>query len=129
MRRPLGFLAALIAILSLVSLAQAQSLALNGAGASFPYPIYGQWAYKYNQTTGVKINYQSIGSGGGIAPEHLDRIFERFYRVDAGRSRKEGGTGLGLAIVKHIAQAHGGKVTVESTPGKGSIFSLHLLPD
>jgi phosphate transport system substrate-binding protein len=67
MTRPLWFLVALIAILSLVSLAQAQSLTLNGAGASFPYPIYGQWAYKYNQTTGVKINYQSIGSGGGIA--------------------------------------------------------------
>jgi two-component system phosphate regulon sensor histidine kinase PhoR len=64
--------------------------------------------------------------GRGIEPEHLPRLFERFYRVDAGRSRKLGGTGLGLAIVKHIAQAHGGKVAVESTPGKGSVFSLHL---
>ncbi len=67
MRRPLWFFVALITILSLVSLAQAQTVNLNGAGASFPYPIYAQWAYKYNQTTGVKINYQSIGSGGGIA--------------------------------------------------------------
>jgi two-component system phosphate regulon sensor histidine kinase PhoR len=64
--------------------------------------------------------------GSGIAPEHLPRLFERFYRVDKGRSRELGGTGLGLAIVKHIAQAHGGSVTVESTLGTGSIFTLHL---
>ena len=64
--------------------------------------------------------------GVGIEKSQLDRIFERFYRVDAGRSRKIGGTGLGLAIVKHIAQAHHGQVTVESTPGAGSLFSLHL---
>lgn len=70
----------------------------------------------------VIIRVQDQGSG--IPSEHLDRIFERFYRVDPGRSRKEGGTGLGLAIVKHIAQAHGGRVTVSSTPGQGSTFSL-----
>jgi two-component system phosphate regulon sensor histidine kinase PhoR len=64
--------------------------------------------------------------GSGIAPEHLPRLFERFYRVDKGRSRELGGTGLGLAIVKHIVQAHGGSVRVESTLGKGSIFTLHL---
>jgi two-component system, OmpR family, phosphate regulon sensor histidine kinase PhoR len=64
--------------------------------------------------------------GPGIAPEHLPRIFERFYRVDPGRSRKVGGTGLGLAIVKHIAQAHGGYVTLESAPGAGSTFLIHL---
>jgi two-component system, OmpR family, phosphate regulon sensor histidine kinase PhoR len=64
--------------------------------------------------------------GVGIEKSQLDRIFERFYRVDAGRSRKIGGTGLGLAIVKHIAQAHYGRVTVASTPGAGSLFSLHL---
>jgi two-component system phosphate regulon sensor histidine kinase PhoR len=64
--------------------------------------------------------------GPGIAPEHLPRLFERFYRVDAGRSRKVGGTGLGLAIVKHIAQAHGGYVTLQSAPGKGSTFFIHL---
>ena len=64
--------------------------------------------------------------GNGIAPEHLPRLFERFYRVDKGRSRELGGTGLGLAIVKHITQAHGGHVTVESSLGKGSIFTLHL---
>jgi two-component system phosphate regulon sensor histidine kinase PhoR len=64
--------------------------------------------------------------GSGIAPQHLPRIFERFYRVDKGRSRELGGTGLGLAIVKHIAQALGGHVTVESVLGKGSVFTLHL---
>ena len=67
MRKPWWFLLALIFTFYLVSLAQAESVTLNGAGASFPYPIYGQWAHKYNETTGVKINYQSIGSGGGIA--------------------------------------------------------------
>jgi len=65
-------------------------------------------------------------SGCGIAPEHLSRLFERFYVIDKGRSRKLGGTGLGLAIVKHIAQVHGSYVTVESTPGKGSTFTIHL---
>ena len=64
--------------------------------------------------------------GIGIAQKHLPRLFERFYRVDKSRSRKEGGTGLGLAIVKHIAQAHGGHVTVESKLGEGSCFSIHL---
>ncbi|NOR05311.1 MAG: HAMP domain-containing protein, partial [Deltaproteobacteria bacterium] len=64
--------------------------------------------------------------GCGIEKEHLPRLFERFYRVDKARSRQLGGTGLGLAIVKHIAQAHGGHVAVESTPGKGSTFAIHL---
>jgi two-component system phosphate regulon sensor histidine kinase PhoR len=64
--------------------------------------------------------------GCGIDRDHLHRLFERFYRVDKARSRKLGGTGLGLAIVKHIVQAHGGKVFVQSTPGKGSTFTIHL---
>jgi two-component system phosphate regulon sensor histidine kinase PhoR len=64
--------------------------------------------------------------GCGIERIHLDRLFERFYRVDKARSRKLGGTGLGLAIVKHIMQAHGGNVSVKSRPGLGSTFTLHL---
>jgi len=64
--------------------------------------------------------------GSGIAGEHLARIFERFYRVDRARSRKMGGTGLGLAIVKHIAQAHHGRVSVDSTLGVGSTFTITL---
>ncbi|MGQ9688710.1 MAG: ATP-binding protein [Desulfobaccales bacterium] len=67
--------------------------------------------------------------GVGIAAEHLPRLFERFYRVDPSRSRTMGGTGLGLAIVKHIAQAHGGKVTVTSSPGQGSVFTIYLQDD
>jgi len=65
-------------------------------------------------------------SGIGIPPKDLPRIFERFYRVDEARSRELGGTGLGLAIVKHIVQLHGGSISVESTPGKGSTFSFTL---
>ena len=72
----------------------------------------------------VIIRVQDYGIG--ITKEHLPRLFERFYRADKARSRKLGGTGLGLAIVKHIIKAHGGYATVDSTPGKGSTFSLHL---
>jgi len=67
--------------------------------------------------------------GPGIAEKHLPRLFERFYRVDKGRAREAGGTGLGLAIVKHIAIVHGGQVTVESQPGRGSVFRMHLPPE
>ena len=65
-------------------------------------------------------------SGPGIEAEHLPRLTERFYRVDRSRSRETGGTGLGLAIVKHVAQRHGGHINIQSTVGKGSIFSIAL---
>ena len=64
--------------------------------------------------------------GRGIEPKHLPRVFERFYRTDKARSRDLGGTGLGLSIVKHIAEAHGGRVSVDSSPGSGSTFRIHL---
>jgi two-component system phosphate regulon sensor histidine kinase PhoR len=65
-------------------------------------------------------------NGDGVPAQHLERLFERFYRVDRARSRDMGGTGLGLAIVKHIALLHGGEVTVTSELGKGSTFTIHL---
>ena len=65
-----------------------------------------------------------VDQGIGIDPEALPRVFERFYRVDAARSRSTGGTGLGLSIVKHVAADHGGEVSVWSTPGRGSTFTL-----
>ncbi|MFZ6001939.1 MAG: sensor histidine kinase [Bacteroidota bacterium] len=75
---------------------------------------------KKNVTTIVKDN------GEGIPPQHLNRIFERFYRVDKSRSRERGGTGLGLAIVKHILEGHHTKAEVQSEVGKGSEFSFKL---
>ncbi|MER3525238.1 MAG: hypothetical protein C4326_14645 [Ignavibacteria bacterium] len=93
-------------------------------------------AIKYNKPGGeVVVSFAAqdgtvridiADTGVGIAPEHLDRIFERFYRVDKNRSREVGGTGLGLAIVKHILEAHGSSITVCSEPGKGSTFSFTL---
>jgi two-component system, OmpR family, phosphate regulon sensor histidine kinase PhoR len=93
-------------------------------------------AVKYSPP-GSEVNVTAAGARGevvvriedrgrGIPAKHLERVFERFYRVDRSRSRKLGGTGLGLAIVKHVVQVHGGRVEVESTPGKGSIFTVRL---
>lgn len=75
---------------------------------------------------GSDVLIRVIDRGCGIPAEHLPRLFERFYRVDKARSRKLGGTGLGLSIVKHIAGLHNGTVSVESTPGQGSIFTLRI---
>ncbi|NVK49866.1 MAG: ATP-binding protein [Cyclobacteriaceae bacterium] len=93
-------------------------------------------AVKYNHDAGeVKIllktqkNHIQVDikdDGQGIPPEDLKRIFERFYRVEKSRNKKEGGTGLGLAIVKHILEGHKSKISVSSTVGKGSIFSFSL---
>jgi len=79
------------------------------------------------QERGDLVAISVSDTGIGIAPEHLPRVFERFYRVDRSRSRALGGTGLGLSIVKHIATSHGGQVEVQSTEGRGSRFTL-LLP-
>jgi two-component system phosphate regulon sensor histidine kinase PhoR len=72
------------------------------------------------------VEFSISDTGIGIPAEDLHRIFERFYRVDKGRSRELGGTGLGLSIVKHIVEAHGGRVSVASKLGQGSRFSFFL---
>jgi two-component system, OmpR family, phosphate regulon sensor histidine kinase PhoR len=79
-------------------------------------------AQKQRKTVLIRVK----DSGIGIAPEHFNRLFERFYRVDTSRSREIGGTGLGLSIVKHLAALYGGEVGVESETGKGSTFSVWL---
>ena len=74
------------------------------------------------------VSVSVIDRGAGIPREHLPRLTERFYRVDKARSRELGGTGLGLAIVKHIVNRHRGALTIDSTPGEGSAFTVHLQP-
>ena len=76
--------------------------------------------------TGNRDRILVADNGDGIPAQHLERLFERFYRIDRARSREMGGTGLGLAIVKHLALLHGGEVTVQSELGKGSTFTIHL---
>ncbi|MEO8647643.1 MAG: ATP-binding protein [Acidobacteriota bacterium] len=93
-------------------------------------------AVKFNRETGpVEITFEKSDGfdlisvrdeGDGIRPDHVARIFERFYRIDRGRTRQVGGTGLGLAIVKHLARLHGGDIMVSSTLGTGTIFTLKL---
>jgi two-component system phosphate regulon sensor histidine kinase PhoR len=75
---------------------------------------------------GEVVELEVRDHGSGIPPEAIERVFERFYRVDAARSRERGGTGIGLSIVKHVAQAHGGTVAAESELGVGSTFTLRL---
>jgi two-component system sensor histidine kinase SenX3 len=78
------------------------------------------------QPDGDLVSVIVTDQGAGIPAGEIDRIFERFYRVDAARSRRTGGTGLGLAIVKHVCSNHGGEVTVWSEEGQGSTFTMRL---
>ncbi len=78
------------------------------------------------ETVNGEVVLRISDSGEGIPTRDLGRVFERFYRVDAARSRSTGGTGLGLAIVKHVVESHGGAVSVESELGRGSVFTVRL---
>jgi two-component system phosphate regulon sensor histidine kinase PhoR len=92
-------------------------------------------AIKYTETGSITVKMSRTeeglvitvaDTGIGIAPSHLPKLFERFYVVDKSRSRSVGGTGLGLSIVKHIVLLHGGTITVSSTPGSGTTFTITL---
>ena len=118
--------------------AEGDSTLVNGGKSLIFEMIYNLCdnAVKYNRENGsVKVCVGSAGgnafirvsdTGIGIAPEHIDRIFERFYRVDKSRSKQSGGTGLGLSIVKHIALSLGGKISTESKPGYGTEITVSL---
>jgi two-component system sensor histidine kinase SenX3 len=80
----------------------------------------------FARTDGSEVSISVRDHGIGIPARDLERVFERFYRVDQARSRQTGGTGLGLAIVRHVVQNHDGSVRVESRPGEGSTFTLCL---
>ncbi|MGZ8400792.1 MAG: phosphate regulon sensor histidine kinase PhoR [Methyloceanibacter sp.] len=134
---------------SLNPLARERSVALEVTGASAPLAVLGERddlvrlfenlvenALKYG-AAGKRVEIAMRAEGGeavltvrdfgpGIAPEHLPRLTERFYRVDAGVSREQGGTGLGLAIVKHILARHRGRLSIESKLGEGATFTVRL---
>jgi two-component system, OmpR family, phosphate regulon sensor histidine kinase PhoR len=96
-------------------------------------------AAKYTPTTGsIEIGWHVDEEGGhfsvtdtgiGIHADHIPRLTERFYRVDAGRARDTGGSGLGLAIVKHVLQRHGATLEIASVQGRGSTFTCHFPPE
>ena len=97
----------------------------NLVGNAIRYtPFCGAIHVRVQMLSDGRAEFSVRDTGPGIAPEHLPRLTERFYRVDRSRSRDTGGTGLGLAIVKHVAQRHGAELKIESTPGKGSTFGI-----
>jgi two-component system phosphate regulon sensor histidine kinase PhoR len=89
-------------------------------------PEGGSISVKLNLLDSGILDFRVEDSGPGIAPEHIPRLTERFYRVDRSRSRESGGTGLGLAIVKHVAQRHDAQLSITSQLGKGSCFALRI---
>ena len=107
---------------------------INLLDNAIKYTEKGEVEVILGRDSGVGRDASSVGravikvrdTGPGIAPEHLPRLFERFYVVDKGRSRQLGGTGLGLSIVKHIVLLHSGEISVESTPGAGTTFRITL---
>ena len=110
--------------------AELQSAMSNLISNAIRYtPAGGRVHVSWRRLAQGEVEFAVEDSGPGIAPEHLSRITERFYRVDRSRSRETGGTGLGLAIVKHVVQRHGGQLSIDSVPGRGSRFSFVLPAD
>jgi two-component system phosphate regulon sensor histidine kinase PhoR len=87
-------------------------------------PARGEITVQWRPLAEGRAEFSVRDTGPGIAPEHISRLTERFYRVDRSRSRETGGTGLGLAIVKHVVQRHGAELRIDSTPGTGSTFAI-----
>jgi two-component system phosphate regulon sensor histidine kinase PhoR len=107
------------------SSAELFSAMFNLIGNAIRYtPADGSITVSWVHLSGGGAAFSVSDTGPGIAPEHLSRVTERFYRVDRSRSRDTGGTGLGLAIVKHVAQRHSAELSIESVPGKGSVFII-----
>lgn len=107
------------------SAAELQSALSNLISNAVRYtPAGGSITVDWGATADGGAVFSVRDTGPGIAPEHVPRLTERFYRVDRSRSRETGGTGLGLAIVKHVLQRHGATLEIVSTPGKGSMFSV-----
>jgi two-component system phosphate regulon sensor histidine kinase PhoR len=107
------------------SASELYSAVFNLVGNAIRYtPAQQRIDVQWQALPGGSARFSVKDTGAGIAPEHLPRLTERFYRVDRSRSRETGGTGLGLAIVKHVAQRHGAELAIESIPGKGSSFTI-----
>src|SRR5262249_38703961 len=103
-----------------------EQLLLNLLDNAVKYTGAGGYVKVTGKKRGADVEIAVKDSGAGIDSRHLPRIFERFYRIDKGRSREMGGTGLGLSIVKHLVAAMKGQVTVDSKPGAGSTFRVKL---
>jgi len=103
-----------------------KQMAINLIDNAIKYTPQGGSITVLLENPGDRIILRVKDTGIGIAKEHIPRIFERFYRVDKGRSRTMGGTGLGLAIVKHIVKSLNGHIEVNSDPGKGTEFVIHI---
>ena len=91
-------------------------------------PNVGSVSVTWSVNAAGEGEFSVTDTGPGISPEHIPRLTERFYRIDRSRSRETGGTGLGLAIVKHVANRHQANLVIESTPGRGSTFTLRFPP-
>ncbi len=103
-----------------------QQALVNLVGNAIQYSPAGSPVRMVVRRNGAHAQLDVVDRGPGIAAEHRDHVFERFYRIDAGRARSDGGAGLGLSLVKWAVEAHGGQVGLESTPGSGSTFRVTL---